>query len=317
MKNQVTPPFDQFRDVLHDLFFFSVTVQHRLSREAIGDILRLQCHSLKYSSPYRQQKLFDAAMDLQENCIDACPAGCVAFTAARSSFTACDVCQQPRFESGTATPRKQVTYWPMIPWLTAMLKDPVLGLDMTAGMAHARRRASQSRISVEDLYDGSNFRNAVQPGYFQADTDVAFSLSTDGFEAWHQQGLQRWPIVATIVNRNEECRSRLVHQVLLCVTPGPKQPADFESYIHPIAEELNTLAICVPGVTVAGKQGQHTLEGYLLHISTDVPAGDELLNATGHNGHQPNRFRAFSGVYFKSHTYYPPVSPRTTRSFLP
>lgn len=227
MKNQVTPPFDQFRDVLHDLFFFSVTVQHRLSREAIGDILRLQCHSLKYSSPYRQQKLFDAAMDLQENCIDACPAGCVAFTAARSSFTACDVCQQPRFESGTATPRKQVTYWPMIPWLTAMLEDPVLGLDMTAGMAHARQRASQSRISVEDLYDGSNFRNAVQPGYFQADTDVAFSLSTDGFEAWHQQGLQRWPIVATILNRNEECRSRLVHQVLLCVTPGPKQPADF------------------------------------------------------------------------------------------
>lgn len=82
------------------------------------------------------------------------------------------------------------------------------------------------------------------------------------------------------------------------------KPADFESYIHPTAEELNTLAICVPGVTVAGKQGQHTLEGYLLHISTDVPAGDKLLNATGHNGHQPNRFRAFSGVYFKSHTYY-------------
>lgn len=51
----------------------------------------------------------------------------------------------------------------------------------------------------------------------------------------------------------------------------------------------------------------------MLHVSTDMPAGDKIANATGHNGYQPNRFRIFSGVYYKSHTYYPPVNPRTNQ----
>lgn len=173
-------------------------VQHHLSREAVGDILRLQCHSLKYRSPYRQQKLSGAPVDLRKKLFDACPAGCVSFAAGRSTLDACDICKQARCKTGTTTPRKQVTYWPMIPWLTATLGDPTLGLDMTAGMAHARQRASQPRISIDDWYDGSNFRNSVQQGYFQADKDVAFRLSADGFEAWRQQGFQGWPVVATI-----------------------------------------------------------------------------------------------------------------------
>lgn len=312
-RNQVLLPVEQFRNVLHDFVFYAVSVQHHLSREAVGDILRLQCHSLKYRSPYRQQKLAGAAVDLREKLFDACPAKCVAFAAGRSTLDACDMCKQARYKPGTTTPRKQVTYWPMIPWLTAMLGDPTLGLDMTAGMAHARQRASQPRISIDDWYDGSNFRNAVQQGYFQADTDVAFSLSADGFEAWRQQGFQGWPVVATILNLPADSRTSLVNQVLLCVTPEPKQPADLESYSDLIAEELHTLAIGVPGVTVAGRQGLHTLRGFMLHVSTDMPAGDKIANATGHNGYQPNRFRAFSGVYYESNRYYPPVNPRTNQ----
>lgn len=310
-RNQVLLSVEQFRDVLYDLVFHAVSVQHHLSREALGDILRLQSHSLKYLSPYCQQKLAGHAVDLREKLFDAFPAGCVAFTGWRSNLDACDLCKQARYKTSTTTPRKQVTYWPIIPWLTAMLGDPTLASDMTAGMAHARQRAPQPRTSIDDWYDGSNFRKAVEQGYFQADTDIAFSISTDGFEAWRQQRFQGWPVVVTILNLAADSRSRLVNQILLCVTPGPKQPADLEEYLQPIAEELNALAIGVPGVTVAGRQGLHTLRGFLLHVFTDTPAGDKIASATVHNGHQPNRFRAFSGVHFKSHAYYPPVNPRT------
>lgn len=310
-KNQVVLPVDQFRAVIHDLAFFSVSVYHHLSREALGDLLRLESHQLQYRSPYRQQRLVSAAVDLHEVLVDTCPSGCIAFTAARSTLTACDICQQSRYKADLTTPRRQVTYWLLIPWLTAMLEDPVLGVDMTAGMAHARARASQPISSYEDWYDGSNFRNAVQRGCFRADTDVALSLSTDGFEVWRQQGFQGWPIVVSILNLDANCRTRVVNQLLVGVTPGPKQPADLESFLHPLAEELNTLAIGVPGIKVAGRPGEHTLRGYLLHVSSDMPGGDKIMNATGHNGHQPNRFRAFSGVYYRSHTYYPPVDPRS------
>lgn len=310
-KNQVVLPVDQFRTVVHDLAFLSVTVHHHLSREAVGDLLLLEGHQLRYSSPYRQQRLVNATVDLHEVLIDTCFTGCVAFTGSRAAMTACDVCKQRRYKPGSSIPRRQVTYWPLIPWLTSMLEDPVLGLDMTAGMAHARQRASQPISSYEDWYDGSNFRNAVERGHFRSDTDVALSFSTDGFEAWRQQGFQGWPIVVSILNLDANCRARLVNQLLVGLSPGPKQPADLESFFHPLAERLNTLAIGVPGVKVAGTPGEHTLRGYALHISTDMPGGDKMMNATGHNGHQPNRFRAFSGVYFRSHTYYPPVNPRS------
>ncbi|KAK1869758.1 hypothetical protein I4F81_012224 [Pyropia yezoensis] len=92
-RNQVLLPVEQFRHVLHDLVFYAVSVQHHLSRETVGDILRLQCHSLKYRSPYRQQKLAGAAVDLREKLIDACPGGCGAFTAGRSTLNACDICK--------------------------------------------------------------------------------------------------------------------------------------------------------------------------------------------------------------------------------
>lgn len=122
--------------------------------------------------------------------------------------------------------------------------------------------------------------------------------------------------MVTILNLDAQCRSSLVNQLLLCVTPGPKQPADLESFLHPIAEELHTLATGGPIVSAPGTQLKKVLRAYTLHISTDMPAGDKIMNATGHDGHQPNRFRAFSGVYFKSHTYYPPIHPSTSQALF-
>lgn len=44
-----------------------------------------------------------------------------------------------------------------------------------------------------------------------------------------------------------------------------------------------------------------------------MPAGDKLLNAVGHNGYQPNRFREFHGIFHprSNHTFYPPRHPDT------
>lgn len=182
------------------------------------------------------------------------------------------------------------------------MEDLVLGKDMTAGMSHGRARASQPRSSIEDWYDGKNFRNAVNQECFQADTDVALSLLTDGFEAWRQQEFEWWPIVVTILNLDAQCRSSLVNKLLLCVTPGPKQLADLESFLHPLAEELHSLATGAPIVSVPRAQRKEVFRAYTLHKCTDMPAGDKIMNATSHNGHQPNRFRAFSGVYFNLHT---------------
>lgn len=48
-------------------------------------------------------------------------------------MSACDVCKQSRYKPGSSIPRRQVTEWPLIPRLTRMLADLVLGADMPAG----------------------------------------------------------------------------------------------------------------------------------------------------------------------------------------
>lgn len=172
-KDQVVLPVDQFRTVSHGLGFLSVLEYHHLTREVVRDLLPLESHQLHYRSPYRQQKLVNAAVDLHEVLVDTCSSGCVAFMAGRAAMSACDVYKQSRYKPSSSIPRRQVTYWPLIPWLESMWADPVLGADIPAGMAHARQRASQPISSDEDWHDGSNCRNAVQNELFCSDTDVA------------------------------------------------------------------------------------------------------------------------------------------------
>lgn len=71
-----------------------------------------------------------------------------------------------------------------------------------------------------------------------------------------------------------------------------------------------------PIVKMPGTQQQEALRAYALHVSTDMPAGDKIINSTGYIGHQPNRSRAYSGVYFKSRTNYLPIHPLTRKALL-
>ena len=73
-----------------------------------------------------------------------------------------------------------------------MLSDPVLGPDMRAGMKEARGAAATNadgtqREGLHDWYDGLTFLDALRAGLFGEDTDIALSVSTDGFVPWRQQ----------------------------------------------------------------------------------------------------------------------------------
>ena len=102
---------------------------------------------------------------------------------------------------------------------------------------------------------------------------------------------------------------KTVSQLILGVTPGPGQPADLESFLHPIAEELNELASGVSGVTVAGIREPQTVHTFVVQFTTDMPGGDKLLKAVGSNGEYAGRFRIFAGVKHKRRYYYAPFDP--------
>lgn len=100
------------------------------------------------------------------------------------------------------------------------------------------------------------------------------------------------------------------------MTPGPRQPKDWESFLYPIAEELNSLAAGVSGVEEARSPTTPVLQAFILQFTTDMPAGDELLNTTCHNGARPNSYRDFTGVFHGTYYYFPPVDPHTGRTLF-
>lgn len=126
-------------------------------------------------------------------------------------------------------------------------------------MERARNVATVPVDGVRDWYDGQIFRAAVSAGYFSSNTAVALSTSVDGFESWRQRGYQGWPVFAAVLNVEPDARVRVVSQLLLCVTPRPRQPADLESFLHPIAQQLDTLARGIGGVRTAGSTIPQTL----------------------------------------------------------
>jgi len=124
---------------------------------------------------------------------------------------------------------------------------------MVNAMKEAREAAGFSPVEdIRDWFSGTIFRKLVELGYFSTDTCVAMTISTDGFQAWRQRGIEGWPIIVTILSADTSSRVQVVSQIIGGITPGPGQPVDSEAFLHPIAEELDVLAAGVGGVTVAG-----------------------------------------------------------------
>jgi len=307
--NGVCIPASVFEDNVDDFVAYNFIVQHCLSREATDDYLRQRRAAGTCGKSHLLNNMVAASVDLYHRKVDCCSAGCVAFTAGRQNLTECDICKAPRYRSD-AKPHKQATYWPLLPWLRMMLADPDIGPGMVNAMKEAREAAGISPVEdIRDWFSGAIFRKLVELGYFSTNTCVALSISTDGFQAWRQRGFEGWPIIITILSADPSSRVQVVSQIIVGITPGPGQPVDLESFLHPIAEELDVLAAGVGGVTVAGFSEPQVVQAFVLQFTTDMPAGDKLLNAIGGNGEHPGRFREFAGVWHKRRYYHPPHAP--------
>jgi len=311
--NEVRLPVAEFRDRRADLALYAYTVQHNLTQAAVADLLKLSTSGAKYRTPYLMERFIDESVNLETRSVDCCINGCLAFTHKRTRQTACDACGSPRYKKNGA-PAKQVTYWSIVSWLAYLLGHPVIGKSMLANMAAALRAADEGADGVHDYYHSDNFRYLRARGVLRG-IFVPMNLGTDGFQFWRQNGFEGWPITITPLSLSPDERARNKYQLLVAVTPGPKQPVDLESFLHPIMDELNELAKGIPGLRVAGLTSPQVLRAGILNFTTDQPGGDKLYNAKGVNSYVYNRLRKFPGVYFASgnHIYYPPNDPTPGR----
>jgi len=205
---------------------------------------------------------------------------------------------------------KKTTYWPLLPWLSMMLADPDIGAGMVSAMNEERQAAADGPPKdVRDWFDGTTFRKMYAQGYFSKNTSIALSISTNGFQAWRQRGFEGWPIIATILTVDPSTTVQIVSHPILGITPRPGKPADLDSFLHPIAEEMNELAARVSNLTVAGFTDPHVVHAFVGQLTTDMPGGEKLLIAVGSNGEYGGRFRIFAAVELKRRYCYAPYAP--------
>jgi len=104
-------------------------------------------------------------------------------------------------------------------------------------------------------------------------------------------------------------RTRNICQIVISRTLGTKQPADLESFLHTLVEELSFLAKGLPGVCVSGSPNSVTMRANVVQITGYMPAIENLLNVSRHIGVSPGRHLEYHGVYHgpSKHTFFLPT----------
>ena len=234
----------------------------------------------------------------------------MSYTAMNAQATSCLGFKLELYNS-QGQPAKTTRYWKIAPWMAMMLADPEIGPEMIELNEDALDDAEKARTVFKVFYHSDIYRDLVKKGIIKSPIDIFVSLGAEGYEAWRQSGYQGWPIMLTIMRMPTSTRFKIALQLLVTVTPGPNEPKDLESFLHPVMEELNLLARGVPGFKVAGLDGPQEVRVLLLQLTSDMTGGNKMTGMKGSNGRQQSRFQDFHGVWVEgsNHYYFPDKDP--------
>lgn len=195
-------------------------------------------------------------------------------------------------------------------------------------MASAMQYRSQRQHTpglFRDIFDGANYQalrsapvtvhgEPVNPPatYFQDSRDIALGLSTDGYGIFGHGHATAWPLILFNYNLPPEVRFHSDNLLALGVIPGPNKPADMDSFLIPLVEELFQLAAGVKAYDVLSGS-PFLLRAFLLIVFGDFPAVSMLMKMKGVNAIVPCRSCKIKAVPIptdrgRTGTYYVPPS---------
>lgn len=230
----------------------------------------------------------------------------MAFTDPFDDLDYCLYCEEDRYRrcsdpDAQPSARKYFQYVPLIPRLINMYRHP----KMADLLAYRSARDPFAGL-VRDIFDGQNYRKLcrsrvvvngepLRHNFFSLSTDIALSLSSDGFGPLKSRKKSCWPLLAFNYNLKPEVRFRLENLLCLGVIPGPHSPKDVSTFLRPLIDELEDLARGVPAFD-SRCQRPFALHAYLLACFGDMPAVAKLMCMKGHNGKHPCRACRIGGV---------------------
>ena len=265
----------------------------------------LSVHSLKNA-------LLESSVHFQK--VDCCPNSHVAFTGKFSDTTSCphQGCGQARYaDEKNSRSRKCFRYIPLRCRVESWFKSrEFLGRMRYRQKETMRMRAlfasgaTFDSIPLEDYIFGRTYVAIDSKKRFCQD-DVCLSLSVDGKNLFRSNDFNIWPVLLLNLNLPPDERCKIEHMIPFGFIPGPNNPKNLETFLHPLFEELKLLE---SGLSLTDWEGAHrTVRVFLLFVTADLPALSKVIRTRGHNALSPCRFCRIHGIYEEEKkTYYYP-----------
>jgi Transposase family tnp2 len=132
---------------------------------------------------------------------------------------------------------------------------------MVSNSSYAKKIQYQSKhqndpTKITDIFDGAHYHSLLETPvtigdeelsmwFFSHPRDIALGFSTDGCGPFKWHNKTAWPLI--IFNYNIPPKERLQKKniISLGTIPGPKKPADMDSFLWPMVQELLQVAIGV------------------------------------------------------------------------
>ncbi|GET52716.1 transposase domain-containing protein [Rhizophagus irregularis DAOM 181602=DAOM 197198] len=241
--------------------------------------------------------------------VDMCINSCCAFTGNLETLNKCTYCKAERYQEG-GRPRAQVAYFSIQNRFKIQYQDPTRAKQLRYRSEYITR---EDNGAIGDVFDGSQYKNLSQEGYFQDDRDIALLGSVDGYQLFKQKCDDCWIVLFINANLPPHQRVKKENLLITSIIPGPKAPKNFNSFMKPIVEELcllNDGVECYDGAT----NENFLLKVMVLSWSGDTPGLSKLACLTGHNSYMACRYCDLRGIY-NNHVYYPTTPPPSIETY--
>ena len=193
-------------------------------------------------SLYKTKMKLKSIVQIEPILVDMCPNSCCAYTGDYKYYNKCKECDTPRFQSGSSDhPRRQMAYFSIKNRLMIQYQDPTRSEELKYRANYIQRQGFGSNGKINDIFDGIRYNKLLSDGFFRDYRDIALIGSVDGYQIFRQKTDDCWVVLMINANICPENRVKRENLMITAIIPGPKEPKQFNSFMHPIIKELREL----------------------------------------------------------------------------
>lgn len=191
-------------------------------------------------SLFKIKKKLCSLVGIEPQIYDMCINSCCAFTGDFENESRCRYCNEARYYSNGKA-RKQIPYISIIERLKLQFKNSERSKELLYRYNYTNNIEDLNHNDIGDVFDGLLYRELLAEGYFSDKRDIAFTASCDGYQIFRQRTDDCWVFLFLNNNLPQESRVKKENLMITLIVPGPRQPQDFNSFLHPLIQEMKTL----------------------------------------------------------------------------